>query len=280
MQTVMTLFNITPGHTNYDDVATIPAATMDARRALRWMRSNSEAWGIDPDRIGAMGVSAGAVLAMILGSMGDEPSLEFDRLNPGDPIPHPDQSSHSRVSIDHWGTLLYFSGIIEAHHAPMMIVHGTADPVIPYSQAVTIRDRCVEVGLPHEFWPVAGGGHGFQFTSFDLNGATLGQRTLDFIRLHLGLLPATPTPTPTVSFTPTVSPTPTISPTGSAVPTDSPSPSPTFFPTPSVSATPTRTPQVNPSVSPSPTPSPSPTSAATLTASITPNRAVDWEIYR
>ena len=40
-----------------------PVPQLDARRAIRTMRANAEAWGVDADKIGVMGASAGGHLA-------------------------------------------------------------------------------------------------------------------------------------------------------------------------------------------------------------------------
>ena len=47
-------------------VAKFPAAIDDCRLALRWLRANAASYGIDPARIGVMGWSSGAHLAMLL----------------------------------------------------------------------------------------------------------------------------------------------------------------------------------------------------------------------
>jgi acetyl esterase/lipase len=53
-----------------------PAAVDDVQAAVRFLRANAEKYGIDPDRIGAIGFSAGGHLAMMLGVMdpGEGPS--------------------------------------------------------------------------------------------------------------------------------------------------------------------------------------------------------------
>lgn len=48
-----------------------PAAIEDLGRAVEWMRANAERYGIDPDRIGAFGGSAGGNLATLLGARGN-----------------------------------------------------------------------------------------------------------------------------------------------------------------------------------------------------------------
>ncbi|WP_104162739.1 alpha/beta hydrolase [Cryobacterium sp. N22] len=47
-----------------------PAAIEDLGRAVEWMRANAGHYGIDPDRIGAFGGSAGGNLASLLGARG------------------------------------------------------------------------------------------------------------------------------------------------------------------------------------------------------------------
>ncbi len=48
-----------------------PAAVEDVQRAVRFIRYNSSAFGINPDRIGAVGYSSGAHLAALLGVLDD-----------------------------------------------------------------------------------------------------------------------------------------------------------------------------------------------------------------
>ncbi len=43
-----------------------PAQLDDAQRAVRWVRANAAAYGVDPDRIGAFGFSSGGQLAAFL----------------------------------------------------------------------------------------------------------------------------------------------------------------------------------------------------------------------
>ena len=47
-----------------------PAAIEDLGLAVEWMRANADSYGIDPDRIGAFGGSAGGNLATLLGARG------------------------------------------------------------------------------------------------------------------------------------------------------------------------------------------------------------------
>ncbi len=50
----------------------IPEAVSDVRRGVRYIRANADEFGIDPDRIGVFGMSAGGHLSLVLGTTGDD----------------------------------------------------------------------------------------------------------------------------------------------------------------------------------------------------------------
>ena len=56
--------------------AIFPAQIQDCKAAVRWVRANAAKYGLDPDRIGAWGSSAGGHLVALLGTAGD--AREFD----------------------------------------------------------------------------------------------------------------------------------------------------------------------------------------------------------
>jgi len=56
----------------YSSVAKYPAQIEDGQNAVRWLRKNAKKYGILPDRIGAIGGSAGGHLAGLLGSKNEE----------------------------------------------------------------------------------------------------------------------------------------------------------------------------------------------------------------
>ena len=68
------------------DEAPFPAAVNDCKNAVRFLRAHSNEFGIDPNRIGAWGNSAGGHLALILGMVDEQAKLEGDG-------PYLDQSS-------------------------------------------------------------------------------------------------------------------------------------------------------------------------------------------
>ncbi len=56
----------------------------DAQRAIRVTRQNAEAWGIDPNRIGMLGFSAGGHLTVMAGTKYDEKT--YDRVDAADDL--------------------------------------------------------------------------------------------------------------------------------------------------------------------------------------------------
>ena len=50
-----------------------PAQLLDVRSALRWLRANHERFGLNPDRVGAVGWSSGGHLALLLGLLDGAP---------------------------------------------------------------------------------------------------------------------------------------------------------------------------------------------------------------
>lgn len=58
--------------------APLPACVSDCKNAVRWLRANAEDYHVDPERIGAFGISAGGHLVSMLGLAGAEANLEGD----------------------------------------------------------------------------------------------------------------------------------------------------------------------------------------------------------
>ncbi|MGI9240172.1 MAG: alpha/beta hydrolase [Verrucomicrobiales bacterium] len=56
-----------------------PVPALDAQRAIRLTRSNAEEWGIDPERIGVLGFSAGGHLAATTGTLFNHKLIVRDR---------------------------------------------------------------------------------------------------------------------------------------------------------------------------------------------------------
>lgn len=59
----------------------------DAQRAMQLIRANADTWGVDKDRIGTMGSSAGGHLAAMLGTFPDDITSSDDRVSKASFVP-------------------------------------------------------------------------------------------------------------------------------------------------------------------------------------------------
>jgi len=126
----------------------IEDAGHDCKAAVRWLRANAASLRLDQGRIAAIGSSAGGytILEAAYADHGEGSSG-----NPG-------HDSSLQVVADLWGAMLDPT-LVEAVEAPLIIVHGTADPVVPFAAAQALAAQATAVGLPFELWPIQGAGH-------------------------------------------------------------------------------------------------------------------------
>ncbi len=184
-----------------------PAAVEDSKAAVRWLRANATKYGIDPNRIGVTGGSAGGHLAQFLGVTADVRSFEGDGGNP-------DQSSKVNCVVNVYGPSdftksygksvdaaevlpLFLGGNLQtalpAHlrssplywvtpnAAPTLCIHGTEDKYVAHEQAVWIVDRMKAAGVNADLLTLEGAGHGFKGE----NAQKADKALLDFFRKHL-----------------------------------------------------------------------------------------------
>jgi dienelactone hydrolase len=130
-------------------VAAAVAAITDAQAAVRWVRSNAAAYGVDPGRIGIAGESAGGITATGVGLYAENPN------NDGE-----DTTVSPRV-----GGFFSISGglpggiFASADDAPGVLVSGTADGVVPYQWSVDTANALQKVNRLGLLQPIEGAGH-------------------------------------------------------------------------------------------------------------------------
>ncbi len=158
-----------------------PAQIHDCKAAIRWVRANAADYGIDPDRIGVWGSSAGGHLVSLLGTSGDIKELEGE-------CGTPDVSSRVACVVDFCGPtdmvifkhsaadLLFGSKPADERQAeakaaspaahvskddpPILIVHGTKDGTVPIEQAELFHEKLKKNEVDVTFVRIEGGGHG------------------------------------------------------------------------------------------------------------------------
>ncbi|GIW99490.1 MAG: calcium sensor EFh [Pirellulaceae bacterium] len=193
--------------------AIFPAQIHDCKAAIRFLRANANRWGLDPQRFGAWGASAGGHLAALVGTSGNHTELEgdlgttsassavqavCDYFGPVDLLQMGAQSGPDS-RLDHDGpnspeSLLLGAPVqtvpdrarmanpityIDPADPPMLIVHGDADPLVPYQQSQMLHEALQQAGVESALVIVPGGGHG------PFNGQEHLNRAVKFFDSHL-----------------------------------------------------------------------------------------------
>ncbi|WP_167042698.1 alpha/beta hydrolase [Salinibacterium sp. ZJ454] len=181
-----------------------PAAVDDVQAAVRWVRSDSVAsrFGVDPQRIGAFGGSAGGNLAALLGVSGSGSVSAGSRVaavaalsGPMDLTGRHVTEAFAPVQLEYLGCAEYStcdaakaaSPVFQADETdpPFFVGHALAE-MIPVEQAAMFVSALRKAGVPVEYVTVGGALH-----SLELLDETLSGRVVDFFRARLGA-PAEP----------------------------------------------------------------------------------------
>lgn len=186
----------------------------DIHRAVRFIRHNARKYGVDPDRLGLTGGSAGGHLSLTMatqGSAGDPDAKDpveresskvqcvacffppTDFLNYGEPGedavgvgvlknfkpafgPRAD-TAEGRQKLGREISPIYF---VHSNMPPILIIHGDADKLVPIQQSQTFVRRCEEVGSPARLIVREGKLHGWANMDKDM------EIFADWFDKHLG----------------------------------------------------------------------------------------------
>ncbi|MEQ7005746.1 alpha/beta hydrolase [Actinopolymorpha sp. B17G11] len=193
--------------------APFPAQLYDVKAAVRWVRANAEAYGIDPERVGVWGDSAGGHLAALLGTTAGRADLEGNcgstewssavqavvmRCAPSDFPTMPPENAEVLDALfggppsetAELRRLASPAGHVHAGVPPFLIVHGTRDETVPFDQAETMVQALRAYDRDVTFHVVEGGHHNL-LENLDLPWGSdpwvdLGLQALDFFRRTLG----------------------------------------------------------------------------------------------
>lgn len=182
--------------------ASVAEIFADVSRGVRFVRTHAAAYGIDPDRIGVGGGSAGGHLALLLATRGEPgpadaadpvdrasscvqaaavfyPVTDLTNLagsteDPGDggpPRSYRAAFGQEPVNMATWRPLAReLSPIyhVTADLPPVLIHHGDRDTLVTLDQSERFRDRAGEVGADVTLVTVARGGHGWLTMPLDV----------------------------------------------------------------------------------------------------------------
>jgi len=138
------------------------APFMDAQRALRLVRQNAEPWGIHPHRLGMLGFSAGAHLAILAGTHFDtqtyEPVDEADRLSARPDFLIPIYAAYLGDPQDP----MKLNPLVRvSERTPPMFLAVTYDDENRGAQAALLLVELKKKGVPAELHVFQRGGHGY-----------------------------------------------------------------------------------------------------------------------
>jgi len=170
-------------------------AGRDVKAAVRWVRENSFKYGLDTDAIAAMGGSAGAFLALMLGTT-EEDDYKSEVDFQSDPFlleSYLNNSSKVAAVIDLWGGTALLDAVkfidgkerFDKTDAPVAIIHGKNDESVPFTEAEEIKAAYEKTGVAFSFHPLDAG-HGAWSSKID--GKNLAQVSFEFIAKHLNLI--------------------------------------------------------------------------------------------
>jgi acetyl esterase/lipase len=180
---------------------TVSEIVPDIHRAVRYIRTHAADHGVDPDRLGIMGASSGGFLSLAIGAAGQpgDPAAKdpverassrvqavacfsppSDLVNYGEP-------GRSIVEYETVKFVWHAFGVQEKPRAeqikvlrelspiyavtkdmpPTLIIHGDADPKVPYEQSERFAAKLAEHKIPHQLITRKNAGHGWPEMSKD-----------------------------------------------------------------------------------------------------------------
>ncbi len=161
-----------------------PAQIEDVKCAIRSLRAHAAEYGLDPNRIGVLGGSAGGHLVSLLGV--SDPSAGFegtggyaeessrvqavvDMFGPSD-LTQEFDGANLRIARQVFGVTDKSSPVlaqaspvtyVSPDDPPFLILHGSQDDLVPPSQSQALYDRLTLAGVPATLILVENAGHSF-----------------------------------------------------------------------------------------------------------------------
>lgn len=204
--------------------APFPAAVLDARAAVRFLRANAAQYKLDQDRIAAFGQSAGGNLAAMLGTAAD--STTFDDASLGNANvsnavkavvdwfgPHDfgkldeqakaqgcsaSNQTHSEASSfesAYLGAAVASSAdlvtkanpmsYIDAKDPPFLVQKGDQDCTVAIQNTKDLADALQAAGVPVEYELLAGVGHGDTGSTLVFESDANDKRVVDWLNAHV-----------------------------------------------------------------------------------------------
>ncbi|HEX4819444.1 MAG TPA: alpha/beta hydrolase [Acidimicrobiales bacterium] len=127
-------------HLRQDCRDAFDSAVADGQQAVRWLKRNAGAYGIDPDRVAIAGESAGGITAAGVGT----------------------RSTDAASSVRAWISIsggLDGVGDVDAKDAPALLFANTDDPYVPFAWSADVESALRRAGVTVQLVAIDGVGH-------------------------------------------------------------------------------------------------------------------------
>jgi acetyl esterase/lipase len=180
-----------------------PAQLQDAARAIRTVRARAKEFGIDPERIGILGFSAGGHLAATAGTHFSDGKPEavdsIERVSSRPnlmiliyPVITMRESGHAGSKNNLLGrepsselvALLSNEEQVTKDTPPTFLIHTMTDATVPVENSMMFAAALRKAGVPFEFHLYERGAHGFGLAEEDPILSSWPARCADWLRLH------------------------------------------------------------------------------------------------
>jgi acetyl esterase/lipase len=182
--------------------ARFPAQSDDVTAAISWLREGSQ-FGLGHLPLTVFGVSAGGLLASLAAldvsldiraaalwyAVSDIATMRADQAAVDGPVDAPGESREELLIGGRPSELPEVARAasplrqVHAGAPPVLLLHGTADILVPTRQSERMRDALQEVGVENDYVAVEGYGHMFPDMP-DHELATYVDRTTEFLLAH------------------------------------------------------------------------------------------------
>ncbi|HKM45196.1 MAG TPA: alpha/beta hydrolase [Dysgonamonadaceae bacterium] len=161
------------------DVAPAPAAIEDVRCALIYLYKHAKELNIDTNKIVIMGGSSGGHLALMAGLLANDKKFDsnckydgdikvaaiIDKYGVTDLVPLSKWKSAKNWLGKGFADQKFVESVsplyyITKNSPPVYIVHGDADPIVPYDQSVALYEKLKANNVKTKMLTIEGGGHG------------------------------------------------------------------------------------------------------------------------
>jgi len=168
----------------------VPDAVSDVRAAVRHIKANAADYGVDADRLGVWGGSAGGHLSLMLGLNSETPPASPPAEGRGRMLGPHYKAADGDASLA--AVVAYFPPVdlqalagpserfpalnfpadqaaaispirfVSEDDPPVLLIHGDADELVPIRNSEVLAKELDATGVPHDFLIIEGAGHGFR----------------------------------------------------------------------------------------------------------------------